>query len=135
TRLRPADVLPNTVAARAESVVAPMPEATTPLRGSGSRTWRREGAAAAGAPALAIAGSAFGWLYSHRPSDQTASRAAASLSDASQPPAVQGLPAMINGRTKGIVALAVMPFTSYGESGEAARFADMMTDDLTSVLG
>jgi TolB-like protein len=28
----------------------------------------------------------------------------------------------------------VLPFTSSGDSGEASRFADMMTDDLTNLL-
>jgi TolB-like protein/DNA-binding SARP family transcriptional activator/Tfp pilus assembly protein PilF len=61
-------------------------------------------------------------------------RVLASLRDPWQPPAVASTLAMADGRGNGIVALAVLPFASYGEAGEPSRFADMMTDDLTNVL-
>jgi DNA-binding SARP family transcriptional activator/TolB-like protein len=132
------DMRPIAVAARAHGDIAPAPEAAAPaIRRNGSPWRRRNAAIAAGALALILIGIGFGWIYINQPrvaSNEAASRSAA-LGDSLQPPAVQALPPMTNGRAKGIVALAVIPFTSYGESGEAARFANMMTDDLTNVLG
>jgi TolB-like protein/DNA-binding SARP family transcriptional activator len=61
-------------------------------------------------------------------------RAIAALGDSWKSPPLSTAPDLSNGVAKGVVALVVLPFTSYGESGEPSQFADMMTDDLTNVL-
>ena len=61
-------------------------------------------------------------------------RALAVLGDSWKSPPLSSAPGLPDGAAKEIVAIAVLPFTSYGETGEPSRFADMMTDDLTNML-
>jgi TolB-like protein/Tfp pilus assembly protein PilF len=61
-------------------------------------------------------------------------RAIAALRESWASPPLSSPPDLSNGAAKGVVALAVLPFTSYGETGAPSQFADMMTDDLTNIL-
>jgi TolB-like protein/Tfp pilus assembly protein PilF len=73
-------------------------------------------------------------LPSRAASDPGPERAIAALRESWTSPPLSSSPDLSNGAAKGVVALVVLPFTSYGETGEPSQFADMMTDDLTNIL-
>jgi TolB-like protein/Tfp pilus assembly protein PilF len=105
------------------------------IRAWASRQTAGRVAATAALAALLLAGVAFGLMHG-RPSRQNVVAASDSQHPSWDSPRLPSRPAPESlGRSRGIVAIAVMPFTNLGESGERSdRLAEMITDDLTHNL-
>jgi TolB-like protein/tetratricopeptide (TPR) repeat protein/DNA-binding SARP family transcriptional activator len=69
------------------------------------------------------------------PAQTSLAHASAAATDPWQSPSTPARARAPDGRSSGIVALAVLPFTTAGEGGESSSLAaDLMADDLISVL-
>ena len=131
TRLRPEDIR----APRDGAVAAPAPE---PMQPPAPRWSRLRVAVASAVAALILVGIGFG-IYLQKPPTSDRNTAASQSADTQPSWRSPPLPSRAGsdaaaGQERGIVALAVLPFTARGDGEAASRFADMMSDDLINLL-